>query len=188
MKRLFLVTLFLFVLPAHLFAPLVTGVWESFEQFDYNQWNHFTGTKLVIDPFTKISTGKTARQIINEQVAVFGLPLVGMYISASGDIPHLVLHRSQFPAQTGPANLRAEKLQTALQTALDNVYKAQVFIDDPTDPDFGQTIDVRNFWVNVHVWNYRNDGLYTPRRPGSGDFAIYVSDSTPPGNWWQERN
>ena len=174
--------------PAFLFAPLVTGVWESLYGPDYEMGIHFSGGKIVLDPFTKASTGKTARQILAEQTAQFGLPLVGIYISASGDIPHLVLNRSQFPSETGSPAQRAERLQNDLQTAVDNIYKTQLFIDDPTDPNYNTTVDVRNFWVSVHVWNYRSDGLYTPRLNGVGDYAIRVSDTSPPGNWWQERN
>ena len=167
--------------------PLVTGVWELLSQIDGEMGIHFSGDALVLDPFTRVSTGKTARQIVNEQAASFGWPLVGMYISASGSIQHFCVHRSQFPVQTGSPSQRAEKLQNDLIAALERIYKTSLFIDDPTDPDFGKTVDVRNFWTVARVWNYRSDGLYVPRISGIGDYAFRVSDSTPPANWWTER-
>jgi hypothetical protein len=168
-------------------APLVTGVWESLSEVDFNERNHFQGTTTLLNPFTKVDTGLTARQTIANQAASFGWPLAGLYISGSGSSPHLAIHRSQFPTQTGSPAQRAERLQTALQTAMDGIYKSSVVITDPLDPDFGQTVDIRNFWVSVHVWNYRTDGLYVPRIKGVGDYAFRVSDQSPPGNWWQER-
>ena len=148
-------------------------------------------TQLItyIDPLTGIDTGLSARQIIENQFTLQGDPLIGIYLSASGNVPHFAIHRSDFPSQTGPPNLRADKLQDVLDVAAESIYKTEEEITDPTDPDFGQTVPFRNFFFVTHVWNYKGDNSYEPRNPGvGGDFLSFLSNDIPPGNWWQRFN
>lgn len=171
-------------------AQSVTGVWTIMPQGDFNAlatdggFLHFRDRGVnEVNPFTGASSGQTARQHIAALAVTHGWPLVGMFISGSGGLnPHLVIHISEYPAQTGPQAQRADKLQTAMTNALETVYKNEQTIDDPTDPDFGQTVDLRQFFVNCHIWNYP---AAAPRFAGVGDYAIYVSRDQPPGNWWQ---
>lgn len=135
------------------------------------------------DPIQDVDTGQTARQIIQAQANQHGWPLLGLYISGSGGtVPHFAVHISDFPNVGGPPDQRPDNLQTELDAALELIYKTTQTIDDPEDPDFGQTVDVRNFWVVTHVWNYP---ATTPREIGAGDYVMSVSDKNPPGNWWQ---
>ncbi len=139
------------------------------------------------DQLTDTATGQTARQVIAAQAITHGFPLTGIYISGSGGtVPHTCIHRSEFPSQNGPPDQRADRLQTEIDAAFEAAYKTSMDVTDPTDPDFGQTKDLRNFWAACHVWNYKNDSnTYTPRVGGAGDFQIYINNKTPPGNWWR---
>ncbi len=143
-----------------------------------------------VDPVTGIDTGQQVREVIAAQALTHGWPLVGIYISGSPvfgpTIPHFAVHMSDFPVQGGNPGTRADALQEDLNGFLEGIYKTEQTITDPTDPDFGQAVDIRNFWAVVHVWNYQQSGIYTPREPGPGDIRLLVSDSSPPGNWWQE--
>jgi hypothetical protein len=154
----------------------------------FNEQQHFRDRGVTErDPLTGNDTGLTARQIIEADVAVHGWPWIGIAFSGSGGlVPHVTIHRSKFPSQTGNPEQRAEKLQNDLQAALESIYKTQQTIDDPTDPDFGQTVDIRNFWPAVHIWNYRADNLYVLRSLGSGDYRIIASADQPTPDWWQQ--
>ncbi len=143
-------------------------------------------TQLItyLDPLTGIDTGLPARQIVEDQFTAHGDPLIGMYVSASGNVPHFAIHRSDFPTQTGAPDQRADKLQDDLDAAAERIYKTEELITDPEDPDFGQTVSTRNFFFVTHVWNYKGDNAYTPRANGVGDFRCLLSNDNPPGNWW----
>jgi hypothetical protein len=145
-----------------------------------NQYLDPDKTQLITyrDPMTDADTGQTARQVIAAQASAHGWPLIGLYISGSGQAPHCAVHRSSFPSN--PPR-KAERLQDDLNTALEVIYKSEKTIDDPTDPEFGQVIDIRNFWVNTHVFNYREDGLYEPNT----DFIFQVSSEVPHSDWWK---
>jgi hypothetical protein len=165
--------------------PTITGSWSSLPQADFDATHpsggflHFRPRGVTeLDPFTKDDTGKTARELIQDLVDVHGWPLIGIFISASGQsTPHLVIHRSAFPSNPPK---RPERLQDDLDAAMENIYKNEQTITDPTDPDFGQTITARNFWVNTKVFTYRNDGLYLP----DSDYRFLVSNSQPRAGWW----
>lgn len=143
------------------------------------------------DPIAGVNTGMTARDVIRQQVALLGWPLVGIYISASGNTPHIAIPREDFPSQTGAPGQRADKLQMALDLAIEGIYKSEAVITDPTDPDFGQTVELRFFFVSVKIWNYHSDNsLYAPRgrdvnENWIGDFLALMGVN-PPGDWWQE--
>lgn len=150
---------------------------------------------LHIGEFNLTPTGLTTRQVIAQQAATFGWPLKGIYISASGQhvIPHTAIHVSMLPTQTGPIDQRPGKVAAAIDLAFENRYKNEVQIDDPTDPDFGQTVELRNFWALSHFWKYQsNNLLYTTKIiGGGGDYQFIVVDgrkAQPPANWWQEFN
>ena len=175
--------------------PLVTGVWTTLPQSDFDMLHpdgvtplHFHGGPAnYLNPVTNTLTGRTTREEILNQVATHGWPLIGIYISTSGQVArHFCVHRSQFPAQTGSAAQRAEKLQTAIDAAFELLYKSEQTITDPTDPDFGNVVTSRNFWANSHFFSFQNSGLFTPRVNGVGDYAFNVSNDSPPGNWWQD--
>ena len=170
--------------------PTITGSWSSLPQADFDATHpsggflHFRPRGVTeLDPFTKEPTGKDARQLIQDLVDVYGWPLIGIFISGSGQsTPHLAIHRSAFPVQTGNPEIRAEKLQNVLDAAMENIYKNEHTVTDPTDPDFGQMITARNFWVNTHVFNYRNDGLYDPGVP---DYNFRTGNQPPRSDWWK---
>jgi hypothetical protein len=165
----------------------ITGQWATLPESILDGALHFRERAVTErDPFTGADTGQSARQIIAAQAATHGWPLVGIYISGSGGlVPHFSIHMSQFPVQTGNPEVRAEKLQNDINAALESIYKSEQTINDPTDPDFGQTVDIRKFFAVSKVWNYQQGGLYTPRSPGSGDFAFQVSAQPPGSSWWQ---
>ena len=176
-------------------VPNITGSWSVLTEVDFmmphpsggylhfrDQFRDAAGTQLVTyrDPLTGLDTGQSARAAIESQAAQFGWPLIGLYISGIGLVPHCAINRLDFPSQTGSPEARAEKLQNALDLALESIYKREQYVDDPTDPDYGKTIDVRNFWVNTHVFSYRRDGLYSP----GADFKFRVGNKPPRSNWW----
>jgi len=68
-------------------------------------------TQLItyVDPLTGIDTGLSGRQIVEDQFTAHGDPLIGIYVSASGNNPHFAIHRSDFPLQTGAPEQRADK-------------------------------------------------------------------------------
>lgn len=152
-----------------------------------NQYRDPAHTQLITyrDPIANQDTGKSAREVIQDQATAQGWPLIGIYISGWGRAPHCAIHRLDFPSQTGNPEARAEKLQNALDAALESLYKSTKYIDDPTDPDYGQNIDIRNFWVSTHVWVYRNNGLYDPSFPNP-DYVFRVGDTQPRPGWWQQ--
>jgi hypothetical protein len=168
--------------------PTITGSWTTLPQADFDAphpnggFLHFRPRGVTeLDPFTKIDTGQSAREIIAALAAAHGWPLIGIFVSGSGEsTPHLAIHRSDFPTETGNPEQRAEKLQNALDAAMENIYKDEFILDDPDDPDDGQTITARNFWVNTRINTYRNDGLYQPRT----DYQFRVGNSQPTGQWW----
>ena len=143
------------------------------------------------DPIAEVNTGMTARAVIRQQAALLGWPLVGVYISGSGNVPHIAIPRTDFPSQGGSPELRADRLSTEMDLAIEGIYKSEAVINDPTDPDFGQTVELRFFFVAIHYWNYHADNnLYVQRGVDVndnwvGDFLIKV-DRDPPGNWWTE--
>jgi len=171
--------------------PSTTGIFLTLKQSEFDALApdgnplHFRLRGVTeIDPFTDVDTGKTARELITDLVAIHGWPLIGIFVSGSGQsTPHLAIHRSAFPTQTGNPEARAEKLQDALDAALENIYKNEQSITDPTDPDFGQTITLRNFFVNAKIFRYRNDGLYDPS-PAVQDYLMRLSDVSPGAQWW----
>jgi hypothetical protein len=166
--------------------PTITGSWTTLSQADFEQTHpnggflHFRPRGVTeIDPFTTDDTNQTARELIADLAATHGWPLIGIFVSGSGEsTPHLVIHRSTFPSNPPE---KPERLQDDLDAAMERVYKNEQTIDDPTDPDFGQTITARNFWVNTRVFNYRSDGLYDPDLP---DYTIRVGNEAPVGQWW----
>jgi len=172
--------------------PAITGTWTSLPESDFYAllrpsqpelgYLHFrdqdlaTGPIWYKDPITgNILTGQRVRDIITAQAATHGWPLIGIYISGSGQqAAHCALHRSQFP--TNPAK-KPDRLQNDLDAAMERIYKWEV-------NDEGNIYDVRQFWVVTHVWNYRQDQLYTPRQMNhTGDYLVQVSE-TVPGIWW----
>lgn len=173
-------------------ALTLTGTFTILNQAQFDELApdggplHFRDTQAgYVNPLTMLPTGQQARQIIAAQAATHGWPLTGIYFSSSGGVlPHFAVHVSEFPVQTGPQSQRADKLQTALLDALEFVYKNEQVVTDPTDPDFGQTTSSRNFWPQVHVWNYP---ALVPRSViGVGDYQLAAFTDAPPGNWWQE--
>lgn len=164
----------------------VTGSWTSlplttFEEVARDgQPLHFRPRGVTeIDPLTGLDTGQTAQEIIAGHAQTHGWPLAGIYISGSGgSVPHFALHASQFPTQTGTPAQQADKLTNDIEDALARVYAGAV---------------TGRFFLTSHFWNYRADGLYEPRRQQlvnevvvwSGDFAVYLSTTTPPSTWWQ---
>jgi hypothetical protein len=154
--------------------PLITGSWTRLTESDFNESLHFAGTSSYIHPITRVNTGQTAREIIAAQAVQFGWPLVGIYISASGQgsQPHCCLHRTQFPAQTG--GQREEKLQNQLDEAFRIMYEESVE-------------QSRSNWVKSHIWTYQSQANnYQPREGGVGHYAFYLSSENPPASWWQE--
>jgi hypothetical protein len=117
---------------------------------------------------------KPASQVTLNALGVqYGFPFYGIFIAGSGSCPDFILERHSFPAQTGAPAQRADKLQIAIDTMLEDTLRSTVEVTD------------RWFWAKTHFWNYRNDSLYTQRFQGVGDYNIYLSDDTPPANWWQ---
>ena len=168
-------------------APAPDGTNLHFRE----QFRDPAGTQLItyVNPLTGIDTGLSARQVVEDQFTAHGDPLIGIYVSASGNVPHFAIHRSDFPSQAGAPDQRADKLQNDLDAAAERIYKTEQEITDPTDPDFGQTISTRNFFFVTHAWNYKSDNSYEPRNPGiGGDFLCLLSNDPPPGNWWQDFN
>lgn len=137
-----------------------------------------------VDPITQIDTGVQARVEIANLAAVHGWPLQGIFFSTSGDqlAPHMAVHVDDFPVQGGPPGDRADTLQEELLAAMEFLYKNETLVDDPTDPDDGQLIDVSQFFPQVHVWNY--PALVERSSPGVGDYLVAAFANQAPGNWW----
>jgi len=168
--------------------PAITGCWPSLPELDFmmphprggflhfrDQFRDIAGTDLITyrDPTTGLDAGKSVRQIIAEQVAVHGWPLIGIYISGAGQTAaHCAFHRSQFPKN--PAK-KPDRLQTDLDNCLERLYKWE------TEED-GNIYDTRQFWAVTHVFNYRQDSLYNPDVP---DYMITISNSPPTPDWWR---
>jgi len=168
--------------------PAITGCWTSLPEADFNAllrpsepWRgylHFRDQDLQAgpvwykDPITgAILTGQRVRDIIAAQAVTHGWPLIGIYVSGVGQqAAHCALHRSQFP--TNPPK-KPDRLQLDLDNAMERLYKWEV-------NDDGNIYNVRQFWVVTHVYNYRQDGLYTP----VGDYKYFVSDAPPTPDWW----
>jgi hypothetical protein len=190
-----LISFLVFIFPLH--ATSVTGVWGSFHQQDFEardhdgdylhfrvQYRDAARTQIItmLDPLTGQDTGKTARQIIAEQAATYGWPLIGIYVSGWGQVvPHFIIHRSGFPKQTGNPEIRAEKLQDDIDAAFERIYKSEKEVTDPTDPDFGQTDASRFFWIVSKFFNYRADQSYAPVT----DYTTYIGKHPPRSSWWQ---
>ncbi len=138
-----------------------------------------------VDPISQIDTGHQARVEIGNLAAVHGWPIPGMFFSTSGNqaAPHMAIHVDDFPLQTGAMGQRAEKLQNDLLAAMEFLYKNEREVTDPEDPDFGQTLDVSQFFPRIHVWNY--PAVTTRAEPGVGDYQLAVFAKQAPGNWWQ---
>lgn len=174
--------------------PNITGSWSRLTESDFTMLHprggflHFRDRfrdvahmQLITyrDPMTRQDTGESVRATIEAQALAHGWPLIGIYISgASQSAPHFAVHRSQFPSNPPK---KVARLQTDLDAALEGIYKDERTIDDPTDPDYGQTFDVRSFWVNTHVFRYDKDGLYV-----QGDFVFQVSNNQPRPEWWRD--
>jgi hypothetical protein len=119
--------------------PTITGSWTTLSQADFEQTHpnggflHFRPRGVTeIDPFTTDDTNQTARELIADLAATHGWPLIGIFVSGSGEsTPHLVIHRSTFPSNPPE---KPERLQDDLDAAMERVYKNEQTIDDPTDP------------------------------------------------------
>ena len=72
-------------------------------------------------------------------------------------------------------------MQGGLDDSLELLYKNEKTVNDPEDPDHGQTTDQRSFWTVTHIFNFVADGLYE-----DVDYKLMTSNSSPPGNWWQD--
>ena len=79
----------------------------------------------------------------------------------------------------GPKN--ADRVQSGVDTSLELYYKDEQTVNDPDDPDFGLTFDLRGFWAVTHFFNHVASGLYTE----GTDYKLLISNNNPPGNWWQ---
>lgn len=135
-----------------------------------------------------------SRPEIEALVATFGWPnMVGIFISGSEEnVPDTVMHRSQFPPQTGSLEQRAEKLQIAIDTILINRYENLLGAD-------GEPIG--KLRVRTKFWVYKNDpNLFVPvfeprsvvisRGETPGDYRLSgILSFTEPAldaNWWKE--
>ncbi len=138
-----------------------------------------------IDPITRTDTGLQTRVVIANLVAEHDWPLTGIFLSTAGNqaAPHMAVHVDDFPSQTGAPDGRADKLQETLLLAMEFLYKNEILVDDEEDPDDGQTIDVSQFFPQIHVWNY--PALIPRAAPGVGDYQVKTFANSPPGNWWQ---
>lgn len=171
--------------------PSVTGVWLELteDQFNSNS-NHFHDRGVQeVHPITGANLGQ-GRAAITTLATAKGWPLRGIFASVVGDESgHFILHRDDFPAQGGAPDQRADKLTIEIDQAMVDAFRVEKLIDDPTDPDFGQTDITDPFFANVHFWNYRADNLYEPRSSGAGDYTIRIQSrvkGAAPGNWWQD--
>ncbi len=138
-----------------------------------------------VDPITQTDTGLQARDVISSLAAFHGWPLTGIFFSTSGNqkAPHMAVHVDDFPNQGGPPDQRPDRLQEELLAAMEFLYKNEFTVDDPEDPDDGQTIDVSQFFPRIKVWNY--PALIPRAEPGVGDYKVIAfGSSNPPGNWW----
>ena len=156
--------------------PNITGSWCTLPQAAFEE--------KAADGVSFLHFRKAAsRTSITALAATFGWPLIGHFISGSGEVPDFVLHRSEFPAQTGAASQRAAKLQDAIDAQLSATYE-NVLPPGALPGDAFTYLIVKN-----HVWNYLNDrNLMVPRSNLTGDFALSpIFDprfGSPPANWW----
>jgi hypothetical protein len=117
--------------------------------------------EIATDPRAKAATVVQ----LNSLIATKGDPIIGIFIFGSGSTPDFILERSSFPTETG--GQQADKLQNDIDAQLATA--------------FGATADTRQFFANTHFFTYRSDKAYV-----ASDYKFYLSNITPPANWWQE--
>ena len=180
--------------------PSITGQFLELSEQSFNEPHHFTDRfvggvqQFEIDPLTGINTGLSARDILSNLAVTHGWPLLGIFVSqvGQGEMKHYILHRSDFPSQTGAPDQRADKLQTEIDESFQTVFHLSKEVTDPEDDDFGETDEFDPFFANTHFWNYRSDNLYESKIPGgAGDYLVRIDgreNGNPPANWWVEFN
>ncbi len=115
-----------------------------------------------------------SRSLLANLGVTYGWPLYGVFIAGgeNTETPDFILERHSFPTPTGGGDL-ANKVQTAIDNLLITAYKSPVDAQD------------RYFFAVCHIWNYKEAKDYLPRGGGVGDYNLYLSQGTPPANWWQ---
>lgn len=58
-------------------------------------------------------------------------------------------------------------------------------LDDQLAAAYADAQGGNPFWAKTHFWQYLGSRLYVPRWMGAGDYAVLVSNDSPPANWWQ---
>ncbi len=143
---------------------------------------HSQPTKNGNNPIELVNQGITTRDYINNLFTTFGDPLFGIFISAGGgQFPHTAFMRTDFNPLMPNGPKTPDNVQIGMETSLELLYKDEQTVDDPEDPDDGQTFDLRGFWAVTHFFEHVNNGLYDINT----DYKLMISNDNPPGDWWK---
>lgn len=128
----------------------------------------------------QIDSGQTSREYIAGLAAVHGWPLYGVFLSGAGSQPDFVLVRQDFPVQGGAPGQRVERLQNAVNAALEGTYKlepTQEFTADPAT-DVLTTVEDNDLEENLEMQVVGSD-IAEPLEEGINYYSINVEKAGP---------